>query len=101
MAPNSSVSYPLHHLPVLLHCQLLGVAYCLRWTDCATGSAASPVAMLQLLWLRNSTTEPANILQLRYCARQFVSPGPCRPLGYERNHSHITPQFLLQPGQVF
>lgn len=134
MALNSSVSYPLNHLPVLLHCELLGDAYCSVTCESATPSAASPVAVLQvlwlgtplpnlpvrtptarrlhrgtapgpaavslrycltaapdhcgppgprvssvavlhLLWLRNSTTEPSNILQLRSCVYCGAAPG--------------------------
>ncbi|PTH89814.1 hypothetical protein C9J60_02105 [Streptomyces sp. A244] len=40
------------------------------------GPVVSPVAVLQTLWLRNSTTAPSRQLQLRTAARQFVSAGP-------------------------
>lgn len=41
------------------------------------GPVVSPVAVLQPLWLRNSTTAPSCQLQLRTTARQFMSAGPC------------------------
>lgn len=78
------------------------------------GPVVSPVAVLQPLWLRDSTTEPPCVLQLRtataYCdqllqlrtsAWQFVSAGPCGPSGYERNHNHVAHQCLLQTSQIF
>ena len=40
------------------------------------GPVVSPVAALQPLWLRNSTTAPSCELQLRTAARQFISAGP-------------------------
>lgn len=40
------------------------------------GAVVSPVAVLQPLWLRNSTTAPSCELQLRTAARQFISAGP-------------------------
>jgi hypothetical protein len=40
------------------------------------GPVVSPVAVLQPLWLRNSTTAPSCELQLRTAARQFISAGP-------------------------
>jgi hypothetical protein len=50
------------------------------------GPVVSPVAFLQQLWLRNSTTAPRCALQLRPAARQFISARPCGLPGYERNH---------------
>ncbi|MFE9868808.1 hypothetical protein ACFYPZ_40345, partial [Streptomyces sp. NPDC005506] len=61
------------------------------------GPVVSPVAVLQPLWLRNSTTAPSCALQLPVPLPASSSlPGPV-DLGYERNHNHTTTQCLLQP----
>ena len=62
------------------------------------GPVASPVAVLQQPWLRNSTTAPSCKLQLRVLLPgSSCLPGPAVSLGYERNHNHATTQCLLQP----
>jgi hypothetical protein len=59
---------------------------------------ASPVAVLQQPWHRNSATAPSCELQLRVLLPGSSSlPGPAVLLGYERNHNHTTTQYLLQP----
>ncbi|MDH6222236.1 hypothetical protein M2283_009585 [Streptomyces pseudovenezuelae] len=50
------------------------------------GPVASPVAVLQPLWLRNSTTAPSCVL----LPGSSCLPGPAVSLGYERNHNHAT-----------
>ncbi|MGY3676707.1 hypothetical protein ACVWXU_000330 [Streptomyces sp. TE33382] len=95
---------------------LLGTAnrtcgYCAYWTAvllavapdyCGPpGPVVSPVAVLQPLWLRNSTTAPPCELQLRVLlpGSSFL-PGPAVSLGYERNHNHTTTRCLLRPPQI-
>lgn len=59
------------------------------------GPVASPVAVLQPLWLRNSTTAPSCELQLRYCCKAVHFCRASLDLGYERNHNHTATQCLL------
>jgi hypothetical protein len=60
------------------------------------GPVASPVAVLQQPWLRNSATAPSCVLQLPVVLAGSSSlPGPV-DLGYERNHNQTTAQCLLR-----
>jgi hypothetical protein len=62
-----------------LHLLALPLRYC-SWRPLITAGhpvrSSVPVAVLQPLWLRNSTTAPPALLQLRTAARQFISAGP-------------------------
>jgi hypothetical protein len=61
------------------------------------GPVVSPVAVLQQPWLRSSTTAPPCTFQLHVLLPgSSCLPGPA-DLGYERNHSHVIFQYLLQP----
>lgn len=91
----------------LLHCRVLrtaltGTATAVLLTaapdHCGPpGPVVSPVAVLQPLWLRYSTTAPSCELQLRVpLAGSSSLPGPV-DLGYKRNHNHDTAQCLLRP----
>ncbi|MCF4141096.1 hypothetical protein L1856_36195 [Streptomyces sp. Tue 6430] len=61
------------------------------------GPVVSPVAVLQPLWLRNSTTAPSCELQLRYCCPAVHLCRASLDLDYERNHNHAATQCLLWP----
>jgi hypothetical protein len=60
------------------------------------GPVVSPVAVLQLPWLRNSTTAPSCNFICGYCCLAVHLCRALLDLGYERNHNHATTQCLLQ-----
>ena len=60
------------------------------------GPVASPVAVLQQPWLRNSATAPSCQLQLRVLLPGSSSLPGLADLDYERNHNQTTTQCLLQ-----
>jgi hypothetical protein len=85
------------------HCNLLNYHFVLLAAapeHCGPpGPAVSPVAVLQPLWLRNSTTAPP--YNCATAARQFIS---ARPLSISVTRETITTpttQCLLQPTQIF
>ncbi|ROV68783.1 hypothetical protein D3105_09470 [Streptomyces globisporus] len=84
-----------------LHCGTALTGYCLTAAPdhCGPpGPVASPVAVLQQPWLRNSATAPSCQLHLLVLLPASSSlPGPADFLDYERNHSHTILQCLLQP----
>lgn len=61
------------------------------------GTAVSPVAVMQLLWLRNSTATPSCEPHLRVLLPGSSSLPGLLDLGYDRNHSHTHHQCLLRP----
>lgn len=84
--PTPSPRYHSLHCWVLPPRQLLSAAP----DDCGPpGPVASPVAVLQPLWLRNSATAPSCVLRLLVLLPGSSSlPGLAVSLGYERNHNH-------------
>ncbi len=59
------------------------------------GPVVSPVAVLQPLWLRNSTTAPSCELQLLHYRPAVHVCRSSLDLGYERNLNHTAAQCLL------
>ncbi|MFJ8097708.1 hypothetical protein, partial [Streptomyces griseofuscus] len=59
------------------------------------GPVVSPVAILQPLWLRNSTTAPSCELQLLHYRPAVHVCQASLDLGYERNRNYTTAQCLL------
>lgn len=95
---------------VRCHCVYCGCVYCgtpsrrplnLRATRSGGQHRRHPATAPAPKLHHRTVQLPALPYRVYCCSRQFISAGPCCPLGYERKHNHAIAQCLLPPSQIF